>query len=119
MDGVVSIPQIESYDLNGVSQNLIGEVNDDLSLGIYTDMPHLPAVVSDEAGAGPQLDGLSNRFNLFRLADLAGSHLGMDTHDQKREKSTDSSIAWLVGITRTLTCLSRAKRRPTMMHAPK
>jgi len=91
--GVVSIPQIESYDLNGVSQNPIGEVNDDLSLGIHTDMPHLPAAVSDEAGAGPQLDGLSNRFNSFRLADLAGRHLGMDTHDQKREKSTDSSIA--------------------------
>jgi hypothetical protein len=92
-------------------------MNDDLSLGIHTNMLHLPAAVSDEAGAGPQLDGLTDRFNRFRLADLAGRHLGMDTHDQKREKPTDSSIAWLVGITWTLTRRSRAKHNPAMMHA--
>ncbi|MGO9937939.1 MAG: hypothetical protein ACLPH3_09740, partial [Terracidiphilus sp.] len=56
-----------------------------LSLGIHTDMLHLPAAVSDEAGAGPQLDGLTDRFNRFRLADLAGRHLGMLTF--KRERS--------------------------------
>ena len=94
-------------------------MNDDLSLGIHTDMPHLPAADSDEAGAGPQLDGLSSRFNRFRLADLAGRYLGMDTHDQKSERSTDSSIAWLVGTTRTLTCRSRASRIPAIRHAPR
>ena len=92
-------------------------MNDDLSLGIHTDMLHLPAAVSDEAGAGPQLDGLTDRFNRFRLADLAGRHLGMDTHVQKREKSADSSIAWLVGISRTLNCLSRVKRNRATTHA--
>ncbi len=78
----------------------------DLSLGIHTDMLLLPAAVSDEAGAGPQLDGLTDRFNRFRLADLAGRHLGMDTHDQNGERSTDSSIASLVGANRALTRFS-------------
>ncbi len=81
-------------------------MNDDLSIGIHSDMPHLPAAVSDEAGAGPQLDGLTDRFNRFRLADLAGRHLGMDTHDQNGERSTDSSIASLVGANRALTRFS-------------
>jgi len=94
-------------------------MNDDLSIGIHSDMLRLPAAVSDEAGAGPQLDRLTDRFSRFRLADLAGRHLGMDTRDQKRERSIDSSIASLVGTTRTLTCRSRAKRKPAMMHAHK
>jgi len=34
-------------------------------------------------------------------------------------RSTDSSIARPVGITRTFTCLSRAKRMPAMRHAPR
>jgi hypothetical protein len=119
MDGVVQHSADRILRPQRVSQNPIGEVNDDLSLGIHTDMPHLPAAVSDEAGAGPQLDGLSSRFNRFRLADLAGRHLGMDTHDQKSERSTDSSIAWLVGITRTFTCRSRASRIPAIRHAPR
>ena len=34
-------------------------------------------------------------------------------------KSTDSSIAWPVGTTRTFTCRSRASRIPAMRHAPK
>ena len=94
-----------SADLNASPKTPIGEMNDDLSIGIHSDMPHFPAAVSDEAGAGPQLDELTDRFNRFRLADLADRHLGMDTHAQKRERSTDSSIASLVGTTRTLTCL--------------
>jgi hypothetical protein len=80
-------------------------MNDDLSIGIHSDMPHLPAAISDQAGAGPQPDGLTDRFNRFWLADLAGRHLGMDTHDQNRERSTDSSIASLVGATRALILL--------------
>jgi hypothetical protein len=34
-------------------------------------------------------------------------------------QATDSSIAWPVGTTRTLTCLSRASRIPAIKQAPR